>query len=347
MSNSFSYAAVLDQLLAGHDLDWETTQSTFTQLLNGQLTPIQISGLIVALRMKGETATEVAAAAQAMRSLVTPVDLPANLPVVDLCGTGGDGAHTFNISTACMFVLAGAGATVAKHGGRSVSSNSGSADVLELLGVNINLKPSQVAQSIHTTGIGFMFAPNHHSAMRFAAPVRKELGVRTLFNNLGPLTNPAGAKHQVMGVYSKSLLLLQAQVLQKLGSTHALVVHGDNGMDELCIECDSSIAQLQNDEVREYKISPESLGLTRASHSALGAQSVAESKVLMALEGKGGAVADIVLLNSAAGLYAADLACSLEEGLLMARESVGSGKAKAKLSELIEFTQAAASAHSH
>ncbi|MGF5867465.1 anthranilate phosphoribosyltransferase, partial [Klebsiella pneumoniae] len=239
------------------------------QLLSGGLTTAQIAGLLVGLRVKGETAEEVAAAAQVMRDLVTPVELPAGTEVVDLCGTGGDGAQTFNISTACMFVLAGAGAKVGKHGGRSVSSNSGSADVLELLGANINLKPEQVAQSIDQVGIGFMFAPNHHSAMRFAGPVRKELGVRTVFNILGPLTNPANAKRQVMGVYSANLLELLAEVLRRLGSVQALIVHGENGMDELCIECDSKIAELRDGEIRHYSIKPEDFGLTRASHSSL------------------------------------------------------------------------------
>jgi len=341
MPNTFNFTQVLDQLLAGEHLSHATTRQAFEQLLSGGLTPVQIAGLLVALRIKGETADEVAAAAQVMRDLVTPVVLPSGTDVVDLCGTGGDGAQTFNISTACMFVLAGAGVKVGKHGGRSVSSNSGSADVLELLGVNINLKPEQVAQSIEQVGIGFMFAPNHHSAMRFAGPVRKELGVRTVFNILGPLTNPANAKRQVMGVYSQRLLTLQAQVLGKLGSVKALIVHGENGMDELCVECDSHIAELRDGEVVQYTISPEKLGLSRASHSVLHAGSVEESrdKIHHALQGKGGAVQDIVLLNSAAGLYAAGAVDTLAQGVEMARESVASGQAMAKLKAFVEFTQ--------
>ena len=347
MSEPFDFATVLGTLLSGQNLDRQTTKKVFTELLAGRLSAVQIAAWVVALRMKGETATELAAAAEVMRELVVPVQLPKDLQVVDLCGTGGDGAHTFNISTASMFVLAGAGAKVAKHGGRSVSSSSGSADVLEKLGANINLKPAQVAQCIQEVGAGFMFAPNHHSAMRFAAPVRKELGVRTLFNNLGPLTNPAGAAHQVMGVYNKNLLLLQAQALQKLGSRHALIVHGENGMDELCVECDTWVAELVDGEIREYKVSPQTLGLKRSSHISLNAYSVEESKdkILLALQGKGGAVSDIVLLNSAAGLYAADRAVSLQEGLLMARESVASGRALKKLHDFIEFTRSAALTH--
>ncbi|HEX4855269.1 MAG TPA: anthranilate phosphoribosyltransferase [Limnobacter sp.] len=341
MSQPFSYTAILNQLLAGQDLSHESTRAAFQQLLSGGLTPAQVAGLLVGLRVKGETAEEVAAAAQVMRDLVTPVQLPAGTEVVDLCGTGGDGAHTFNISTACMFVLAAAGAKVAKHGGRSVSSNSGSADVLELLGVNINLKPEQVAQSIQQVGIGFMFAPNHHSAMRFAGPVRKELGVRTVFNILGPLTNPAHARRQVMGVYSPALLDLQAQVLKKLGSVRALIVHGENGMDELCIECDSKIAELHNGEVRHYVLKPEDLGLDRAPHTALHAGSVQESrdKIFQALEGQAGAVGDIVLLNSAAGLYTAGLATSLQQGVELARQAVNSGAALRKLDDFVKFTQ--------
>lgn len=344
MSQPFSYPVTLNQLLAGQDLSHDSTREAFQQLLSGGLTPAQVAGLLVGLRMKGETAEEVAAAAQVMRDLVTPVVLPAETEVVDLCGTGGDGAHTFNISTACMFVLAAAGAKVAKHGGRSVSSSSGSADVLELLGVNINLKPDQVAECIQQVGIGFMFAPNHHSAMRFAGPVRKELGVRTVFNILGPLTNPAGARRQVMGVYSPALLNLQAQVLKCLGSVQAMIVHGDNGMDELCIECDSQIAELRDGEIHHHTLRPEDLGLQRASHSSLHAGSVQESreKIFHALNNKGGAITDIVLLNSAAGLYTAGLVSNLKDGVDLARSTVASGAALHKLDEFVSFTQSIA-----
>ncbi|WP_334118411.1 anthranilate phosphoribosyltransferase [Limnobacter sp.] len=341
MSQPFNYSATLNQLLAGQNLSHDLTRQAFEQLLSGGLTTAQIAGLLVGLRVKGETVDEVAAAAQVMRDLVTPVSLPAETEVVDLCGTGGDGAQTFNISTACMFVLAAAGAKVGKHGGRSVSSNSGSADVLELLGVNINLKPEQVADSIAQVGIGFMFAPNHHSAMRFAGPVRKELGVRTVFNILGPLTNPANAKRQVMGVYSANLLDLQAQVLKRLGSVQALIVHGENGMDELCIECDSKIAELRDGQISHYSIKPEDFGLTRASHSSLHAGSVQESrdKIFHALNSKGGAVGDIVLINSAAGLYTAGLVPNLKAGVELARATIASGSAFRKLNEFVDFTR--------
>lgn len=338
---SFQLPPLLNQLFAGQDLSEQDTTAAFTALLSGELTPAQIAGLLVALRIKGETPTEVAAAAGVMRKLVTPVELPAGMEVIDLCGTGGDGAHTFNISTAAMFVLAAAGVKVAKHGGRSVSSSSGSADALEALGANINLKPAQVAQSIIQTGLGFMFAPNHHSAMRFAGPVRKELGVRTVFNVLGPLTNPAGATQQVMGVYSKNLLRLQAEVLKRLGSTKAMIVHGENGMDELCVECDSHVAELRDGEIREYTLSPESLGLKRSSHDALKAKSVEESKakILAALQGHEGAVTDIVVLNAGAGIYAANRTATLQEGVELARSVILQGLATRKLQEFVEFTQ--------
>lgn len=338
---SFHLPPLLNQLFAGQDLSEQDTTAAFTALLSGELTPAQIAGLLVALRIKGETPTEVAAAAGVMRKLVTPVELPVGMDVIDLCGTGGDGAHTFNISTAAMFVLAAAEVKVAKHGGRSVSSSSGSADALEALGANINLKPAQVAQSIIQTGLGFMFAPNHHSAMRFAGPVRKELGVRTIFNVLGPLTNPAGATQQVMGVYSKNLLGLQAEVLKRLGSTKAMIVHGENGMDELCVECDSHVAELRDGEIREYTLTPESLGLKRSSHDALKAKSVEESKekILAALQGHAGAVTDIVVLNAGAGIYAANRTSTLQEGVDLARSVILQGLATRKLHEFVKFTQ--------
>lgn len=343
MTSLFDYSSTVNQLLTGQSLSYDVTHQAFSALLQGHLTPAQIAGLLVALRAKGETVDEVAAAAHVMRELVTPVQLPESLSLLDLCGTGGDGAHTFNISTACMFVLAAAGVHVAKHGGRSVSSSSGSADVLEALGVNINLKPEQVAQSILRLNVGFMFAPNHHSAMRHAAPVRKELGVRTVFNLLGPLTNPAHAKRQLMGVYSPHLLNLQAQVLARLGSVRALIVHGENGMDELSIEGPSMVAELKNGQITHYTLTPESVGLTRSSHDALHAQTVDESKtkVLQVLQGHKGGATDIVLLNSAAGLYLADQVDSIAEGVAQARSLIESGAALNTLHELVKFTQQA------
>ncbi|MDX1669799.1 MAG: anthranilate phosphoribosyltransferase, partial [Limnobacter sp.] len=276
-----------------------------------------------------------------MRSLVTPVAVKNTDAVVDLCGTGGDGAKTFNISTACMFVLAACGATVGKHGGRSVSSSSGSADALEALGANINLSPEQVASCMQQTGVGFMFAPNHHSAMRFAGPVRKELGVRTVFNALGPLTNPAGAKRQLMGVYDKSLLALQANVLKQLGSTHAMIVHGHNGMDELCLECPTDVAELHEGEVRQYTFHPDSVGLQPASHDSFVVSSVQESldKMQTALQGQGGAIADVVALNSGAALYVAGKAKDIAEGVQLARQAMQSGQASQKLKDFIAATR--------
>lgn len=337
----FSHVPLLNQLLARQSLSTQDTESLFHALLGGHLSPAQIAGLLIALRMKGETAQEVAAAASVMRQLVTPVELPEGMQVVDLCGTGGDGAHTFNISTASMFVLAAAGVRVAKHGGRSVSSSSGSADVLEALGGNIQLQPKQVAECIEQINVGFMFAPNHHSAMKYAGPVRKELGVRTIFNILGPLTNPAGAQQQVMGVYDRSLLRLQAEVLRILGSTKAMIVHGDNGMDELCIECDTHIAELRDHKIVEYSVSPETLGVPRTSHDALRAHSVEESKAKIhdALSNVHGGPRDIVALNAGAGLYAADRTRTLEEGVQLAKEVIASGAAMAKLNEWVEFTR--------
>lgn len=342
--NEFQFPNALNALLAGQSLSPDLARQAFQAILGGELTPAQIAGLVVALRMKGETAEEVAAAASVMRDLVTPVNVADPTNIVDLCGTGGDGAHTFNISTASMFVLAGCGANVAKHGGRSVSSSSGSADVLESLGVNINLQPDQVARSIEQTQVGFMFAPNHHAAMRFAGPVRKDLGVRTVFNILGPLTNPAGAKRQVMGVFSKSVLRLQAEVLKRLGSEHAMIVHSASGMDEIGIDGPTFIAELKNGEITEYEITPESVGINTQSHEALTAKSVQESKekVLQAIQGQDGAVADIVAINAGAGLYVAGRASTIKEGVALAKACMVDGMAAKALEAFVAFTRSKA-----
>lgn len=342
--SQFLYSATLNKLLASENLEPANAKQAFHAILSGQLTAAQIAGFVIALRMKGETASEVASAAQVMRELVTPVSIPDQSSVVDLCGTGGDGAHTFNISTACMFILAGCNTQVAKHGGRSVSSSSGSADVLEALGANIGLQPAQVANCMASTKVGFMFAPNHHAAMRFAGPVRKELGVRTVFNILGPLTNPAGAKRQVMGVYSKAVLRLQAEVLKQLGSEHALIVHGASGMDEISLDGPTHVAELKNGVITEYDITPESIGLSTQSHDALTAHSVDESmaKVKLALGGQGGSIADIVAANAGAGLYVAGKADSIKQGVSLARDAMSSGAALRALESFVEFTQSAA-----
>jgi anthranilate phosphoribosyltransferase len=293
------------------------------------------------LRVKKETIGEIAAAAQVMREFAAKVDVPNADNLVDIVGTGGDGANTFNISTASMFVVAAAGARVAKHGGRSVSSSSGSADALEALGVNIQLKPEQVAQSIQETGIGFMFAPNHHAAMKHAAPVRKELGVRTIFNILGPLTNPAGAPNIMMGVFHADLVGIQARVLQKLGAKHALVVWARDNMDEVSLGAATMVGELVNGEIREYDIHPEDFGLQMTSSRNLRVDSSAESvaKIYEALDNKTGAARDIVILNSGTALYASGVVDSIAKGVTKATESIASGAARAKLEEFAKFTR--------
>src|SRR5689334_3042190 len=298
--------------------------SLMRRVMSGEVTPVMIAALTVGLRVKKETIGEISAAAQVMREFATRVEVPDREHLVDIVGTGGDSSHTFNISTASMFVAAAAGARVAKHGGRSVSSKSGSADVLEALGANIMLKPAQVAQCIDETGIGFMFAPNHHSAMKHAAPVRKELGVRTIFNILGPLTNPAGAPNQLLGVFHPDLVGIQVRVLQRLGSKHVLVVYGKDGMDEVSLGAATMVGELKDGEVREYELHPSKLGLEVYDRAAIQVNSVDESKqmILAVLENQPGPALNIVLLNAAAALYVAGVAKSIEEGLERARKAV-------------------------
>jgi len=276
-----------------------------------------------------------------MREFATPVPVADRTGLVDMCGTGGDGAHTFNISTTATFVAAAAGARVAKHGGRSVSSSSGSADVMEALGAHINLTPEQVADCLEETGIAFMFAPNHHPSMKHAAPVRKELGVRTLFNILGPLTNPAGAPHQLMGVFHPDLVGIQVRVLQRLGSEHVMVVHGMNGMDEISLSGETSVGELKDGEVKEYVVHPSDFGLPVYDSRVLRVANQQESVqcIQRALANEDGPVRDIVLLNAGAALYCANTAPSVSEGVRMAREAVASGKAQAKLSQFVAATQ--------
>jgi anthranilate phosphoribosyltransferase len=293
------------------------------------------------LHVKKESVGEIAAAAQVMREFAAKVTVENSDNLLDIVGTGGDGANTFNISTASMFVAAAAGARVAKHGGRSVSSSSGSADALEALGVNINLQPDQVAQSIQATGIGFMFAPNHHAAMKHAAPVRKELGVRTIFNILGPLTNPASAPNIMMGVFHPDLVGIQARVLQKLGAKHAVVVWARDNMDEVSLGASTMVGELVNDEIHEYDIHPEDFGLQMVSSRNLKVNNVTESKekILEALTNKTGPARDIVILNSGTALYAAGIASSIANGITMAQEVVASGAARSKLDQFVQFTQ--------
>jgi anthranilate phosphoribosyltransferase len=318
----------------------------FRQIMGGEMSPVMIAALTMGLRVKKETIGEIAAAAQVMREFAAKVEVANADNLVDIVGTGGDGAHTFNISTASMFVAAAAGARVAKHGGRSVSSASGSADALEALGVNINLKPAQVAQSIAETGIGFMFAPNHHAAMKHAAPVRKELGVRTIFNILGPLTNPAGAPNIMMGVFHPDLVGIQARVLQQLGAKHAVVVWARDNMDEVSLGAATMVGELVNGEIREYEIHPEDFGLQMSSSRNLKVANAAESiaKIREALDNQPGPARDIVLLNTGTALYAAGVASSIVDGVDRAREAVASGAARAKLEQFAKLTQSLASA---
>ena len=313
----------------------------FRQIMGGEMSPVMIAALTMGLRVKKESIGEIAAAAQVMREFATKVPMADTTGLLDIVGTGGDGAHTFNISTASMFVAAAAGARVAKHGGRSVSSSSGSADVLEALGADINLQPEQVAQSIAQTGIGFMFAPNHHAAMKHAAPVRKELGVRTIFNILGPLTNPAGAPNILMGVFHADLVGIQVRVLQRLGAQHAIVVWGRDNLDEVTLGGATMVGELVNGEICEYEIHPEDFGLSMFASRNLQVANANESKekIFEALAGKPGPVHDIVLLNAATALYAAGNAASIADGLEKARSTIASGAARAKLDQFVQVTR--------
>jgi len=315
--------------------------SIMRRIMSGEVSPVMIAALTVGLRVKKETIGEIAAAAEVMREFATRVDVPDRANLVDIVGTGGDAAHTFNISTAAMFVAAAAGARVAKHGGRSVSSKSGSADVLEALGADIMLKPDRVAQCIAETGIGFMFAPAHHSAMKHAAPVRKELGVRTIFNILGPLTNPAGAPNQLLGVFHPDLVGIQVRVLQRLGSSHVMVVYGKDGMDEVSLGAATMVGELKDGEVREYEIHPEDFGLRMVSNRGLRVGDAIESKemLLEALDDVEGTPREIVTLNSGVALYTANVAESIPEGIALAREAIASGAARRRLDLFVATTR--------
>jgi anthranilate phosphoribosyltransferase len=313
----------------------------FRKIMSGEMSPVMIAALTMGLRVKKETIGEIAAAAQVMREFATKVPLEDTSNLLDIVGTGGDGAHTFNISTASMFVAAAAGVRVAKHGGRSVSSSSGSADVLEALGANINLQPELVARSIEQTGIGFMFAPNHHAAMKHAAPVRKELGVRTIFNILGPLTNPAGAPNILMGVFHPDLVGIQVRVLQRLGAQHAIVVWGRDNMDEVSLGAGTLVGELVNGEIREYEIHPEDFGLQMVASRNLKVANAAESKskIYEALDNTPGPVRDIVVLNAGTALYAGGAVDSIAAGLEKAAQTIASGAARAKLEQFVQVTQ--------
>jgi anthranilate phosphoribosyltransferase len=312
-------------------------------IMNGALSPVMTAALITGLRVKKETIGEITAAAQVMREFSTKVHVPDPTHLVDIVGTGGDGAHTFNISTCAMFVAAAAGAKTAKHGGRSVSSKSGSADVVEALGGNIHLSPEQIARSIEEVGIGFMFAPNHHPAMKNVAPVRKELGVRTIFNILGPLTNPASAPNILMGVFHSDLVGIQVRALQRLGAEHAVVVYGRDGMDEISLGAATLVGELRNGQITEYEIHPEDFGLTMASNRALRVETPEQSMAMLrgVLDNEASAARDIVMINAGAALYAANVASSIADGLARARVAIESGAAKAKLAQFVAFGQKA------
>jgi anthranilate phosphoribosyltransferase len=311
-------------------------------IMNGELSPVMTAALLTGLRVKKETIGEITAAAQVMREFSTKVHVADTTHLVDIVGTGGDGAHTFNISTCAMFVAAAAGAKTAKHGGRSVSSKSGSADVVEALGANIHLQPEQIARAIEEVGIGFMFAPNHHPAMKNVAPVRKELGVRTMFNILGPLTNPAGAPNILMGVFHPDLVGIQVRALQRLGAEHAVVVYGRDGMDEVSLGAATLVGELKNGQITEYEIHPEDFGMTMASNRALRVDTPEESMGMLrgVLDNVPGAARDIVALNAGAALYAANVTASIQEGIARAQAAIESGAAKAKLAQFVAFTQA-------
>ncbi|MEP7185523.1 MAG: anthranilate phosphoribosyltransferase [Rhodanobacter sp.] len=315
--------------------------SLMRQIMHGEVSPLMTAAIITGLRVKKETVGEITGAARVMRELSARVEAPAHDHFIDIVGTGGDGASSFNISTASMFVAAAAGARVAKHGGRSVSSKSGSADVLEALGASIDLSPAQVSQCMTETDIGFMFAPNHHPAMKVVGPVRKEMGVRTLFNILGPLTNPAGAPNILMGVFHPDLVGIQVRALQSLGARHALVVWGRDGMDEISLGAATLIGELHNGVVREYEVEPEDFGLAMASSRNLRVENAEESKAMLldALSGEPGVPHDIVCLNAGAALYAADVVASIAGGIELARSTIASGAARAKIEVFVAATR--------
>jgi anthranilate phosphoribosyltransferase len=339
---SFTPRQALERVIEHREIFHDEMTALMRQIMTGEVSAPLIAGILIGLRVKKETVGEIAAAAMVMRELSVRVPVDDTATLVDTCGTGGDGAHTFNISTAAMFVAAAAGARVAKHGGRASSSQSGSADVLEALGVNVNMSPEQVAGCIEETGVGFMFAPNHHSAMKHAAPVRRELGVRTLFNILGPLTNPAGAANQVMGVFHPDLVGILARVLKELGARNVMVVHGRDGLDELSISGDTLVGELRDGEVREHVVHPSDVGLPVHALDTLRVADVQGSRdmLLSALDGSFAPARDIVLLNAGASLYVGGVADTLRDGVERAREVIESGAARARLDQLVTRSHA-------
>ena len=336
--------AALQRVIEHREIFHDEMVSLMRQIMGGEVSPVMIAAIVAGLRVKKETIGEIAAAASVMRELATPVKVAYDRRFVDIVGTGGDSAHSFNISTTSMFVAAAAGAKVAKHGGRSVSSSSGSADVLEALGANINLSPEKVAACIEQTGIGFMFAPNHHSAMKHVAPVRREMGIRTIFNILGPLTNPAAAPNTLMGVFHPDLVGIQVRVMQRLGAERVLVVHGKDNLDEISLGAATMVGELKDGEIREYEIHPEDFGLQMQSLRNLRVENAAESRAVMlaALENEPGAAREIVCFNAGAALYVANVAESIGDGIARAREAIASGAARARVDAFVQATQALA-----
>ena len=340
----FTAQQALQRITENREIFHDEMLDLMRQIMGGQVSPALMAAIIAGLRVRKETVGELTAAAQVMREFATKVEIADDTHLVDIVGTGGDGAHSFNVSTTSMFVAAAAGAKVSKHGGRSVSSKCGSADLMEHLGVNLSLNPAQIAQCVAQTGIGFMFAPNHHPAMKHVAAVRKELGIRSMFNILGPLTNPASAPNILLGVFHPDLVGILVRVLQRLGVQHALVVWGRDGMDEISLGAATLVGELKDGVVREYDIHPEDFGIAMHSGRSLKVEDATDSAWMMqaVLEGKKGAARDIVLLNSGAALYAADVAGSIAEGIALARQAIDSGAALAKKDALVAATQALA-----
>lgn len=331
---------ILTHLIEHRDIPYDDMLALMRQIMQGELSPAMMAAIIIGLRVKRETTEEIAAAAQVMRELAIRVNVSNLTHLVDTCGTGGDTSHTFNVSTASAFVAAAAGAQVAKHGGRSVSSKSGSADVLEAVGIHLNQAPQQIAQSIAKIGVGFMFAPNFHNAMKHAAPVRRELGVRTLFNILGPLTNPAGARNQLLGVFDAKLVSVLTRVLQRLGSRHVMVVHGYDGLDEITITGETRVGELKQGEIYEYTIRPEDFGIASAPIETIKVSDLTHAKgmLLSVLDNQAGPARDIVLLNAGAAIYVSGITISLAEGIEKARDALATGAAMRKMNELIVFS---------
>ena len=334
--------AILQKLLSNQDLNADEMRDVMRQIMSGGCTDAQIAGFLIALRCKGESIEEIAGAVSVMRELVQRVPVRGE-HVIDTCGTGGDGANTFNISTASAFVVAAAGGKVAKHGNRAISSRCGSADVLEAAGVNLNMSAVQVAQCVNDIGVGFLFAPKHHSEMKYTVGPRREMGVRTLFNLLGPLTNPANAEHQLIGVFDRKWLTPVAEVLKKLGSRHVLVVHAEDGLDEISIAAATDAAELKNGEVSTFRLTPEQFGIERGSLSGLAVDDARSSLEMInaVLNNQPGPARDIVVLNAGAAIYAADLSETLQGGVTKALQVIEDGSAKMKLEALIAYSKAA------